>query len=223
MKKHVNNANQEDYLKVIYQNGGLDEHVSNKVLSQKLQVSPPSVSEMLLKLSEEDYITYTPYKGAILTDKGAEVTATTIRNHRIFERFLYDSLDYSLREVHTLAEELEHVKDLDFFDKLYNFLGQPETCPHGSMINKDKIIFEKYTDPLSSFEIGSQVEIKRFDDSSKLLEFVEENSLGLGQTVNILEKNEEDDQVVISMNQNELVVPLAFALKIFVIPLENQN
>ena len=86
-----------------------------------------------------------------------------------------------------------------------------------------EIIFEKYTDPLSSFEIGSQVEIKRFDDSSKLLEFVEENSLGLGQTVNILEKNEEDDQVVISMNQNELVVPLAFALKIFVIPLENQN
>ncbi|OFI49034.1 hypothetical protein BG261_05065 [Floricoccus tropicus] len=221
MKKHVNNANQEDYLKVIYQNGGLDEHVSNKILSQKLQVSPPSVSEMLLKLSEEEYITYTPYKGAILTEKGAEVTATTIRNHRIFERFLYDSLDYSLREVHTLAEELEHVKDLDFFDKLYNFLGQPETCPHGSMINKDKIIFEKYTNPLTSYEVGSIIQIKRFDDNSKLLEFVEKNSLGLGQIAKVLEKNEEEDEMIISINQDELVIPFAFALKIFVIPQEN--
>ncbi|WEV45106.1 metal-dependent transcriptional regulator [Streptococcaceae bacterium ESL0687] len=214
MKKHVNNANQEDYLKVMYQNGGLHSHVSNKVLSQKLKVSPPSVSEMLLKLAEKDYISYTPYKGAILTEKGAEDTARIIRNHRIFERFLYDKLGYSLREVHNLAEELEHVKDPDFFHRLYDFLGHPTTCPHGSLINKDRVIYEEYTESLADFDNGDRLLIKRFDDSNSLLEFVEENHLKLNQEIDLVK---EDDRIMIESKASRLLLSDDFAHKIYAI------
>ncbi|WEV60599.1 metal-dependent transcriptional regulator [Streptococcaceae bacterium ESL0729] len=221
MKKHVNNANQEDYLKAIYQNGGLNNHVSNKVLSQKLKVSPPSVSEMLLKLAEKGYISYTPYKGAILSDKGAYDTARIINNHRIFERFLYDKLGYSLREVHDLAEELEHVKDPDFFYRLYNFLGQPTTCPHGSLIKQGEIIHEEYGESLLDFEDGDKILIKRFDDSTELLDFVEKSGLKLDQETELLK---EGDEISLILPGAKIAISPDFAHKIYALKNpENQD
>jgi DtxR family transcriptional regulator, Mn-dependent transcriptional regulator len=54
----------QDYLKAIYglaRNGDL---VSTNEISQKLDVAPASVTEMLKKLSEEGYIKYSPYHGS---------------------------------------------------------------------------------------------------------------------------------------------------------------
>ena len=40
--------------------------------SQKLDVAPASVTEMLKKLSEEGYVKYSPYHGSTLTEKGLQ-------------------------------------------------------------------------------------------------------------------------------------------------------
>ena len=57
----------QDYLKAVYglsKNGDL---VSTNEISQKLDVAPASVTEMLKKLSQEEYIKYSPYHGSTLT------------------------------------------------------------------------------------------------------------------------------------------------------------
>ena len=59
----------QDYLKAIYglaRNGDL---VSTNQISQKLDIAPASVTEMLKKLSEEGYIKYSPYTEALLAKK----------------------------------------------------------------------------------------------------------------------------------------------------------
>ena len=82
----------QDYIKAIYnltKNGDL---VSNTEISQKLGVAPASVTEMLKKLSDDDYIKYEPYKGSILTIKGLREAQKVTRKHRLLERFLADTL-----------------------------------------------------------------------------------------------------------------------------------
>ena len=60
----------ENYLKNIYKIQAVDGKVSTTSLSEKLQISPASVSEMVKKLADEGSLTHTPYKGVELTDAG---------------------------------------------------------------------------------------------------------------------------------------------------------
>lgn len=64
-------SGKEDYLKALYALGYDGHTVSNKEIADMLRVSPPSVSEMIVKLQKEGYIDYTAYKGSRLTEKGA--------------------------------------------------------------------------------------------------------------------------------------------------------
>lgn len=61
--------NKEDYIKAIYKLGGNYEVVSNKSITNMLQISAASTTEMLNKLVAEDYVDYVRYKGARLTEK----------------------------------------------------------------------------------------------------------------------------------------------------------
>lgn len=126
--------NKEDYLKLILNLNGDQTIISNKQIVQGLHVSPSSVSEMLVKLDKEGLITYTPYKGAQLTQAGILAARKLVRYHRLWEVFLTQCLDYDWSEVHHEAERLEHVTSETLADRLDQFLKQPTHCPHGSPI-----------------------------------------------------------------------------------------
>ena len=69
------NETYEDYLKAIYtisktHRGGW---VSNSEISNFLKVRPSSVSSMLYKLKENNYIYWYPRKSVRLTEKGKEI------------------------------------------------------------------------------------------------------------------------------------------------------
>ena len=57
----------EDYLKIIYELGGEFSRVSNKSISQKLNISPPTVTEMMNSLVKIGWIDLKPYHGSMLT------------------------------------------------------------------------------------------------------------------------------------------------------------
>lgn len=115
----------EDYIKFIYEHGET-RLVSNKELSKGLNVSAPSVSEMVGKLAEEGLLSYVPYQGVKLTQIGVKKAQTLIRKHEIWEYFLSQKLGYSPLEVHELAEVLEHVTPDDLADRLAAFIEYVE-------------------------------------------------------------------------------------------------
>ena len=55
----------EDYLKAILINGGDSAFVSNKILSQYLDIKPPSVSEMVNRLEKAGFVETKHYKGSL--------------------------------------------------------------------------------------------------------------------------------------------------------------
>lgn len=115
----------EDYLKFIYENGKND-IISNKIIANGLGIAPPSVSEMIIKLSAEGLVEHIPYHGAKLTELGMTQAKTLIRKHEIWEFFLANRLNYNDQEVHELAEVFEHVTPDDLADRLATYIQFPE-------------------------------------------------------------------------------------------------
>ena len=62
--------NKEDYLKCIYEIGTEESKISNKEIANRMQVSPPAVTEMIKKLISEDLIIKDKVKGYLLTKTG---------------------------------------------------------------------------------------------------------------------------------------------------------
>jgi DtxR family Mn-dependent transcriptional regulator len=124
----------EDYLKALYdlsQNGKL---VSTTEISRTLKVAPASVTEMLKKLAEKNYVQYSPYHGTTLTSDGRRIAEKTVRKHRLLERFLHDVLKIDNVKVHKQACEMEHSLSDDAEESLCRFLRHPDRCPDDGKI-----------------------------------------------------------------------------------------
>ena len=118
----------QDYLKAVYglsKNGDL---VSTNEISQKLDVAPASVTEMLKKLSQEEYIKYSPYHGSTLTEKGLKEAQHVTRKHRLLEKFLSDVLHIGKDKVHVQACQMEHDLSDEAEESLCRLLKHPDTC-----------------------------------------------------------------------------------------------
>jgi DtxR family Mn-dependent transcriptional regulator len=119
----------EDYLKTVYDLSKNGEPVSNNDIAKTLKVTPASVTEMLKKLAEKQYIQYSPYHGTTLTSSGEKIAQKTVRKHRLLERFLSDVLKIDKVKVHSQACEMEHTLSDDAEESLCRFLKHPESCP----------------------------------------------------------------------------------------------
>ena len=127
-------SGKEDYLKAIYLLSENHDIVTNKELSQTLQVSPPSVSEMITKLQKQGYVDYTAYKGSKMTRKGRKEAGRLLRYHALWEVFLVNYLHFSWSQAHEMAEGLEHQTNDILSEKLEDYLNHPTHCPHGDPI-----------------------------------------------------------------------------------------
>lgn len=119
----------EDYLKTIYDLSTNGDPISTTEISRKLKVAPASVTEMLKKLADNKYITYSPYQGTKLTNSGKLIAQKTIRKHRLLERFLFDTLKINKDVVHKQACEMEHTLSDEAEESLCRLLNHPDHCP----------------------------------------------------------------------------------------------
>ncbi|CAD2074774.1 metal-dependent transcriptional regulator [Phocicoccus pinnipedialis] len=170
----------EDYLKIIYELGGRVTRVPNKEIAMKLNISPPTVTEMMHTLVSIGWIEYVPYRGSMLTEVGVEEAKKLIHKHRLWEVFLVEHLGYSLEDVHDEAEVLEHATSDTLANKLYHFLGKPDYCPHGGAISFNKIEEQdNEAIPLPEVGKGVRAQILRHVNEEKLLVYFKNHNLSL--------------------------------------------
>lgn len=77
-------------------------------------------------------------KRFILTKKGLNHAAYIVRIHRLFELYLSKELNVDLKNVHGIAEELEHVISPEIEKELALILKNPQKDPHHQPIPKEK-------------------------------------------------------------------------------------
>src|SRR2546428_6097337 len=119
----------EDYLKAIYHLSSQGGFAATSDIAAMLEVSSPSVSGMVKRLSETGLIEHVPYRGVQLTPQGRRAALRMIRRHRILELYLTQHLGYDWGGGHAEAERLEHAGAGDLIDPLARPLGQPPNAP----------------------------------------------------------------------------------------------
>ena len=130
----MESASREDYLRAVYHLMEENNEVRSIDLADYLNVTKPSVSEMLKELSKEGLIGYKPYSKVKLTRKGHKIAQKLTSKHRIIERFLKDMLKANAKKIHEEAHRLEHAFSDDSIEKLRRLLGNPKEDPHGKPI-----------------------------------------------------------------------------------------
>jgi DtxR family transcriptional regulator, Mn-dependent transcriptional regulator len=169
---------EEEYLQIIYwlQEAGLP--ITGANIARAMQVSAPTVHEMIGRLEGDGYVTRAADKSLSFTDTGRDHASQIVRRHRLIERFLTDVFDIPWDQVHEEAERLEHWMSPMVEERMLRAIGDAKTCPHGHPI------FEGAREqgvPLADVAEGATVRILRFENEAEdLLHYLKDTGLHPG-------------------------------------------
>lgn len=117
----------EMYLKAIWHIKEQGEDVKISTIAKKLNVRQPSVVQMLKKLNQKNLVNYNK-AGVTLTEEGAKIGASMMRNSRLLEVLMDSALKVEIDE--EMVCGIEHHMNEQFTDALCTMLKHPRKCPH---------------------------------------------------------------------------------------------
>jgi DtxR family Mn-dependent transcriptional regulator len=178
MAGHHATIAEEEYLQTLFwlQEAGLPMTGAN--VARAMQLSPPTVHEMVGRLERDGYIERATDKTITFTPTGLEHAEGIVRRHRLIERFLTDVLGIPWDEVHEEAERLEHAMSPVLEARMLAAIGDAKTCPHGHPINVGSRIDGV---PLADVAEGASVKVLRFENEAEdLLHYLKASGLEPG-------------------------------------------
>jgi DtxR family Mn-dependent transcriptional regulator len=166
---------EEEYLQTIYWLEEASLPITGANIARALQVSAPTVHEMIGRLETDGYVSRGDDRALSFTAHGREHAAGVVRRHRLIERFLTDVLGIPWYDVHEEAERLEHAMSPVLEERMLAAIGDARTCPHGHPIVAGT---REPGVPLADVEEGARVRILRFENEAEdLLHYLNEAGL----------------------------------------------
>jgi DtxR family Mn-dependent transcriptional regulator len=203
---------EEEYRQTMYwlREAGLP--ITGANIARAMQVSAPTVHEMLGRLESDGYVDRAADKSLTFTESGHTHAADIVRRHRLIERFLTDVFDIPWDQVHEEAERLEHWMSPVVEERMLKAIGDSKTCPHGHPI------FEGVREegvPLADVEEGAKVRVLRFENEAEdLLHYLMDSGLQPGLEGTLANSG---DEVVIESNGSEMSVSRSVAETVSVV------
>ena len=163
-------------------------------LARAMQLSAPTVSEMVGRLERDGYISRDADRAISFTDSGRVHAEQIVSRHRMIERFLTDVVGVPWDDVHEEAEHLEHAMTPRFEAYVRCSVGDAMTCPHGHPIRVGERIDGV---PLADCAIGAQVTILRLENEAEdLLHYLKDSGIEPGLSGEITAKD--DEQITVA-------------------------
>jgi DtxR family Mn-dependent transcriptional regulator len=203
---HATDA-EEEYLQVIFWLYEAELPMTAANVARAMQLSAPTVHEMVGRLERDGYISRDEDKTLRFTENGREHAEEIVSRHRLIERFLTDVVGVPWDDVHEEAEKLEHAMSPRFEAYVRSSVADATTCPHGHPITPGARIEGV---PLADVEEGAKVTILRFENEAEdLLHYLKEVGLepGLEGTV----ARVDTDEVVVTGGDGDLAVTSSVA------------
>ena len=204
---------EEEYLQTIFwlQEAGLPMTGAN--VARAMQLSAPTVHEMIGRLERDGYITRGSDKVLAFTENGREHAEGVVRRHRLIERFLTDVLGIPWDEVHEEAERLEHAMSPVLESRMLAAIGDAKTCPHGHPITVGERIVGV---PLADVEVGANVRVLRFENEAEdLLHYLKDAGIEPGREGVVA--TSDDDEVTVEFGGTATSVTRSVAETVSVI------
>ena len=222
----------EEYLEAIYKLSRGDDLVKTTALANYMGVKPSSITEMLRKLADKNYVEYIPYKGVKLTKKGERLGSKITRKHRLYEVFLWKVLGRRPNNIHHEACEVEHGVSDETDILLCKYLGSPAKCPHGEVIPacdinvsscqacnvelSGRTTRKENLKPLIWLSEGDNAKIKFIRGESKVLRRLYDLGLIPGTKLKILRRAPLNGPIEILVRGSRLAIGSDIAINIFV-------
>jgi DtxR family Mn-dependent transcriptional regulator len=198
---------EEEYLEIMFwlEEAGLP--ITGANVARAMQLSPPTVSEMVGRLEGDGYVERASDKTLAFTERGRKEAEAIVRRHRLIERFLTDVLGIPWDEVHEEAERLEHAMSPVLEERMKAAIGDAKTCPHGHPIYEGD---REEGALLADVEPGASVLILRFEnEAEELLHYLRQ--AGLHPELEGKVESSDDDEVVISSPEGSHTVSKSVA------------
>jgi DtxR family Mn-dependent transcriptional regulator len=169
---------EQEYLEIMFwlEEAGLPMTGAN--IARAMQLSPPTVHEMIGRLTDDGYVERNEDKTLAFTASGREHASYIVRRHRMIERFLTDVLHIPWDEVHEEAERIEHAMSPVLEERMRAAIGDATTCPHGHPIVEG---IREQGSLLADVEVGADVVVLRFEnEAEELLHYLKAAGLDPG-------------------------------------------
>ncbi len=175
--EHVTVA-EEEYLQMLFWLFEANLPMTGANLARAMQLSAPTVHEMIGRLERDGYITRARDKSISFTEEGRREAEEVTSRHRLIERFLTDVVGVPWDDVHEEAERLEHAMTPRFEAYVRASVGDATTCPHGHPIKVGERVSGV---PLADCEIGASVSVLRLENEAEdVLHYLMAAGVGLG-------------------------------------------
>jgi DtxR family Mn-dependent transcriptional regulator len=198
---------EEEYLQTMFwlEEAGLP--ITGANIARAMQLSPPTVHEMVGRLEEDGYVERGGDKSLAFTERGRGEAEQIVRRHRLIERFLTDVLGIPWDEVHEEAERLEHAMSPVLEERMLASIGDAKTCPHGHPIVEGA---REEGALLADVEPGAKVRILRFEnEAEEILHYLKET--GLHPEMEGTLESADGDEVVVSSDDGRHAVSKSVA------------
>ena len=194
--------------------------VHNTMLSERLGVSKPAVSQAVARLKHAGLLRQDSYAPIELTEEGRVLAETIIRRHYLIEHLLISSIDYPWENADEEALRLQTVISEDLADHLYNSFGRPSVCPHGNPFPGSEAEPRLLGAPrLTACEPDTVATIVRITEEGEglggLLRFCRENGLRPGTRVSVTSAAK-DSCVKVVADEVAIEIPWAIAVHLAV-------
>lgn len=213
------NISKEDYLSAIYKYQDENSEIKPNLIAEKLQISNAAVTDMLRKLSKDDYVNYEKYKKITLTEKGRAYARNMVRRHRIWEVFLNQIVGMPWDKVHDEAHRLEHSSSDELIDRMEEMLEFPEYDPHGDPIpsKEGKVPKLRKNIPLTMLkegECGKVIRVNDFDEG--FLVYIAEIGIKLNELIEMKAIRNFDKSMQINVDGKDWNISRKLAENVFV-------
>lgn len=144
-----------------------------------------------------------------------------IRRHRLVEYFLHKTLGIAWHEVHNHAHVLEHGLTPLVEEKLAEFLGHPQACPHGTPMPGIEDVLPENLKTGVDVAAGDKIKIviieEMIEDQVELMKFLEDKSIVPGEVHTVLEKMDVTHTIVLQQGDQTTTIPFDIAENIKIV------
>ncbi|MGI8921816.1 MAG: metal-dependent transcriptional regulator [Solirubrobacteraceae bacterium] len=207
---------EEEYLQTLFwlQEARLPMTAAN--LARAMQLSAPTVHEMVGRLERDDYITRNADRAIAFTDSGLAQAGEIVSRHRLIERFLTDIVGVPWDDVHEEAEHLEHAMSPRFEAYVRASVGNATTCPHGHPIRVGQRVEGV---PLADCAPGAAVRIVRLENEAEdLLHYLKQAGIEPGSDGTVIAVDGERVLVELSGRECEVTRSVAETITVLADP-----
>jgi DtxR family Mn-dependent transcriptional regulator len=204
----------EDYLQTIYSLETEGEKIISARLARWRRVTPPTAWATIHRMEKNGLVKIAADKTIHLTRQGRALAERVARRHRLSERFLNEVLGLGWAQAHEQAHLFEHGVTPVIEERIFEILGRPTTCPHGSPIPGTGAKLDPRWVSMESLGTGDRAVIKfiseELEEDNELMEYLDHHGLRPGTRVKIAEKVPSTG--VLSLRTEREVVSLSLAV-----------